>query len=196
VRRIIKAALGGLAGCALVLGATQMASGEAPVTTTTYGGDLVDASSDYSPFDGAKATLRVIETPAGSTFKLRVSGIDAPNAGPEHGAHLHTGWCVEDDNGLAAGPHYNTDVLPGGLSYADAVKSPKTEVWFQLIADEDGTAEYQAAVPFVPKDLDGVMSIIIHRDSTTAGTGAAGPRQACFEFDVPKSWVVEPPPTG
>jgi hypothetical protein len=46
-----------------------------------------------------------------------------------------------EGNGGAAGPHYNSQVWPAGTltAYADAVKSPKTEVWFDLVpSEEDG----------------------------------------------------------
>src|SRR5688500_13281903 len=102
MRRITKAALGGLAGCALVLGGTQMASGGA-VEEYNYSDDLVDLrTGEVDPagnpdphrttFDNGSGTLRIKETPeAGTDFKLRVDGIATSAAGTEFGAHLHTG---------------------------------------------------------------------------------------------------------
>jgi hypothetical protein len=186
MRRITKAALGGIAGCALILGATQAATGEAPVTTYTYAGDLVDLQlTEDGPFDDAQATLRVILTPAGSTWKLRVRGIDETAIAQEYGAHLHVGECVEgDEDGGLALAHYNTEVAAG----KPKVVSTKTEVWFELVPDEQGLAEYQAAVPFVPVDPDGVMSIVIHEEPTNDTTGGAGDREACLPLDV-SAWA-------
>src|SRR4029453_17209525 len=59
---------------------------------------------------------------------------------------------------------------------------------------EDGAASDQVTVPFVPVDLDGFMSIVIHAESTDEDTGLAGARQACFPLAVPKDWIYTPLP--
>jgi hypothetical protein len=106
------------------------------------------------------------------------------------GAHLHTGQCVDGDYadpsigkiaGSKAGPHYNNQMFPSGTltDYALAEKSPGTEVWFDLVpSEEDGAASSNTTVPFVPVDLDGVMSIVVHIQPTEPGTGFASTRQA------------------
>jgi superoxide dismutase, Cu-Zn family len=182
MRRITKVALGGLAGCALILGGTQAANGDTP-DYYYYSGDLVRIVP--GPFDGAKATLRIKQTSEdGTGFKLRIEGIDPSVAGTEFGSHLHVGPCVEG-NGGAAGGHYNHG---GGIS-------EQTEVWFDLVPNDNGNVTYNAVVPFVPVDsnpnyIPGVMSIVIHMlptdktGSTPTGVGSAGPRQACFPLSV------------
>jgi superoxide dismutase, Cu-Zn family len=191
LRRITKAALGGLASSALVLGGTQVASGALSMDTYNYPStDLGDYQESPGPFDSAAAELRVLVTPAGSTFKLTVSGVDPSVAPSEYGAHLHTGICVDGDYaipkkdrvaGWQALGHYNHDVVLGN---SPIEISPKTEVWFDLISEADGTVTYQAVVPFLPVDPDGVMSVVVHALPTNPDTGGAGPRQACMPLDV------------
>jgi Cu/Zn superoxide dismutase len=192
LKRITKAALGGLAGCALVLGGTQAATGALFIEEYNYPSiNVVDLQQDGGSFDGATATLRVRLTPSVSTFKLTLSGVAPAAAGTEFGAHLHTDECVEGDfgdsnadpvikPGLKAGPHYNHTKILGD----PVVISPKTEVWFDIVSDENGTTSYQAAVPFVPVDPDGTMSVVIHVLSTNPATGGAGDRQACVPLNV------------
>jgi hypothetical protein len=62
-------------------------------------------------------------------------------------------------------------------------------------SEEDRAASDQVTVPFVPLDLDGVMSIVIHVESTDEDTGLAGARQACFPLAVPEDWIYQPLPT-
>ena len=54
MKRIAKSVLGGVAGCALIVGATQLASGVSWVKE--YKGELVDYELASGPFDGASAT--------------------------------------------------------------------------------------------------------------------------------------------
>src|SRR5215207_8957197 len=108
MRRITKAALGGLAGCALILGATQSAGGASSVVRQTFSGELTDyntATTDGT-FDSAEALLKVTETPDGTYFWIRVKGIDLEAAGDDFGAHLHTGPCLEDQPSASLS-HYN-----------------------------------------------------------------------------------------
>jgi Cu/Zn superoxide dismutase len=183
VRRITKAALGGIAACALILGGTQAAGGVESVTTYTFAGPLrdLDTSTDDGAFDSATALVKITETADGTTYWIRVKGIDAPSDA-EFGAHLHTGPCIEG-NGTAAGPHYNADVASGKTG-ADVVVSSATEVWFELTPNENGVAVDSTEVLFVPTDFHGdqEMSIVIHAHSTD-DMGVAGPRQACLPLD-------------
>jgi Cu/Zn superoxide dismutase len=207
LRRITKAALGGVAGCALVLGGTQAASG---VLSEIYREQsenlLVDSGG---PFDYAKATLEIAVDVEGdrTTFNLDLtkidpSQLDLSQLDPSQpkivlGSHLHTGPCVEE-TGASAGPHYNHEVVTKSKSLPTGEKtygytaevSPNTEVWFDLELTAEGTtASDETTVPFVPVDPDGVMSVVVHVRETntefgipTPGeiVGSAGARQACF----------------
>jgi superoxide dismutase, Cu-Zn family len=198
VRRITKAALGGVAVCALVLGGTGLASGDVPIYYT-YSEALVDLQQEEGPFDGATASVRIMQTSDnGTNFKLRVEDIASSAEGTEFGAHLHVGSCEEDDfGGKLAGPHYNDQMFPAGTltDYSKAVKSAETEVWFDLVPDDNGITADSTLVPFIPVDLDGTMSIVIHAEQTNPDTGGAGPRQACLPLSAPTDWIYEPPAT-
>jgi hypothetical protein len=201
MRRITKAALGGVAGCALILGATQVATGVS--TVTTHGGKLVDYQEKTGPLDRASAALQVTSSKGQTGFKLSVNGIDRSAAGKEIGAHLHTGPCVEGDYaivdpvtgkvlkaaGSQAGPHYNHDRVLGDLP-PDI--NTKTEVWFDLVPNARGDWTGEATVYFKPVDstlIPGVMSIVIHVLPTDPKTGGAGDRQACFPLNDVSAWA-------
>lgn len=208
MRRITKAAIGGLAGCALVLGGTQGASAalEAKYWFRDALTDLLPTAT--GPFDSAAARLTIAEkTNDKTTLRIRIRGIDPSMAGRTLGSHLHTGECVEGV-GTSAGPHYNHEVVVGGKKFPAAGVlpedlaeiSPDTEVWFDLVPDQDGVAVDQTTVPFEPVDPDSVMSVVVHelptdKDGTTAtGIGSAGPRQACFPLAVSGIFPTTPPP--
>jgi len=208
MKRLTKSVLGGVAGCALILGATQVASGVS--TVTTY--DDVDGSGlplvDYGdlaagPLDGASGALKVTSSKGQTGFKFSVKGIDPSAAGKEIGAHLHTGPCVEGDYaivdpatgkvvkaaGSQAGPHYNHDRVLGDLP-PDI--NTKTEVWFDLVPNARGDWTGEATVYFKPVDstlIPGVMSIVIHVLPTDPKTGGAGDRQACFPLNDVSAWA-------
>lgn len=197
MRRITKAALGGLAGCALILGGTQVASGELLEILRIHE-DTEDLLMEPTsgPLDPAKATITIGQGTNDTTFTIRVTGIDPSVDRQTLGSHLHTGTCVEGD-GVLAGPHYNHDVVVGGKDFPipgkkpgphTAEVSPNTEVWFDLMLDGDGIAYDVTTVPFVPVDPDGVMSVVVHVSATNQATGAAGTRQACFPLSVPQ-WI-------
>jgi superoxide dismutase, Cu-Zn family len=209
VRRITKAALGGLAGCALVLGGTQVASGDLldlldGLKVHKDSGDFL--TSTEQPLDSAKAKITIDKGTNGTTtFSIRVTGIDTsidPSiVGRTLGAHLHTGQCVEGDAGNPsatpsigpgpqAGPHYNHDRATGATTVRI---SRETEVWFDLVPNADGMAYDKTTVPFVPVD-DGVMSVVVHVKDTNPVTGGAGDRQACFPLSV-SGIFPEPSPT-
>jgi Cu/Zn superoxide dismutase len=193
LRRITKAALGGLAGCALVLGGTQLASGISSIINYPYSDELVDLPA-AGAFDDASAALTVKVTPDATNFKIDFTGVD-PSAADDpdgFGAHLHTGVCKKKDASLA-GPHYNHDVVALGVPVGQARISPETtEVWFNLFPSAHGEATASTTVPFLPVDPDGVMAIVVHVDPTNTITGAAGARQACFPLDV-SDWAPTAP---
>jgi superoxide dismutase, Cu-Zn family len=176
MRRITKAAIGGLAGGALILGGTQLASGEEGVTTYTFAGPLRDlqlATTD-GVFDSAKARLKIAETADGTKYSIRVRGIEPSADGDLYHSHLHTGPCIEGD-GAAAGPHYNSQAAAGQTV---TEISSTTEVWFELVPDEDGVATWETSVLFVPTDFqtDQEMSVVIHSLGSSA-------REACLPLD-------------
>jgi Cu/Zn superoxide dismutase len=195
LRRITKAALGGLAGCALALGGTQIASG---VLSTIFREQSENLLTTSGPFDVAKATIRVaVDGNRSTTFNIDLTKIDPSAEGKLLGSHLHTGPCVEG-LGTSAGPHYNHDVVyrnkewpvPGEKIYGyTAEVSSSTEVWFDLIPDAAGVASDETKVQFVPRDLDGIMSVVVHvaptnTDPLLGTVGGAGARQACFPLSV------------
>jgi Cu/Zn superoxide dismutase len=199
VKHITKAALGGLAGCGLILAATLTASGESADTRQVYTGALIDLDTDDTDlylttgaFDTARAKVTIAESAESTMLSIKVTGIDASASGRLIGAHLHVGKCAEGVPGSALG-HYNNQMVPAGTltSYSLAEKNPRTEAWFDIVPDkEDNAASFQTTVPFVPKDVDGHMSIVLHVDPTAEITGAAGNREACFPLSVPQ-WIPQ-----
>jgi Cu/Zn superoxide dismutase len=195
VKRITKAVLGGLAGGALLVAGTQAAGGALPSILKIQGVAEDLLTVDEGPLDSARAKIVIREGTASTTFTIRVTGIDPSIAGTMLGSHLHIGQCIAGA-GSAAGGHYNNDVALG--NYPVTV-SPETEVWFDLVADEEGMAYDSTTVPFVPKDTEltdvtqtpGVMSVVVHllatnTDPLVGPVGSAGGRQACFPLSVPQ----------
>jgi superoxide dismutase, Cu-Zn family len=202
LKRITKAALGGLAGCALVLGGTQAAT--SAVEYFPYPEEeLVDLPAP-GPFDGASATMRLKVSGTGTNFKLEVNDIATSAEGDVFGAHLHTYACDEvpppgePGAGQLGGPHYNDEVVVGGKAFPKpgevpsetiAKVSSETEVWFSFVPNAHGDATDDATVPFVPVDPDSKMSIVVHllptnTDPLLGPVGGAGLRQACFPLSV------------
>jgi Cu/Zn superoxide dismutase len=182
LRRITKAALGGVASCALILGGTQLASGGI-LLQQAFPGWLADLDPDgpvppdvtTGAFDSAKAKLKVTQTTDGNTtFSLEVEEIDG-FVGREFGSHLHVGECVPGVPGAALGHYQNPDLDP-------TLPLEEREIWFKVVPDSNGVAADETVVSYVPKDpdLNGIMSIVIHTDPTNATTGGAGPREVCL----------------
>ena len=196
VRRLTKAAIGGLAGCALVLGGTQVASGSDMLkrylnslgSTDLWTGEADPAIPADTAFDNATASVRIMETPDGTGFKLHVEGIETSVAGETFGSHLHVGPCAapSDDVPDPTKGHYKHD--PNGPA------NPENEVWFDVVPSGTGVATGNTFVSFRPVDDDGLMSIVIHAKPTDA-SGKAGTKEVCLPVVV-TSWVpdVEPPP--
>jgi hypothetical protein len=201
LRRITKAALGGLAGGALILGGTQVAVGVIEMFPTSEGG-VIDLAAP-GPFDKASVTLQVKKNSGdGTNFVLDVTGIDPTAAGQEFGAHLHTKACDDTSSGMPGGPHYNHEVVAGGVPVAEAEISRRTEVWFDLVPDVVGVARDSTTVKFVPVDPEVLdppdpedpvqpMSIVLHNAATANKTGIAGARGACFTLDA--EWAETAP---
>jgi Cu/Zn superoxide dismutase len=190
VRRITKAALGGLAGCALVLGGTQVASGALSNILKIQGFAEDLATSTEGSLDSARAKITITEGTNTdgtnrTTFFVRITGMDTSiMPGTKLGGHLHTGPCVEGDP-AQAGPHYNDQVVNEG-KIAPTVQDPyplnpaevssKTEVWFEFVANAEGMAYDETTVNFKPDDsfpsnplrVPGVMSVVVHvRETNT-----------------------------
>ena len=202
LKRITKAALGGVASCALILGGTGVASGELELLDfLKVHRDSNDVNTSYATLDAAKAKITIdkgtdSEGRKNTTFSIRITGIGPAAVDKTLGSHLHTGPCIAND-GTSAGPHYNHQAALGDTT-PDVNRD--TEVWFDLVADEEGMAMDVTTVPFVPIDSEltdiitkspGVMSVVVHVDPTNsdplAGTvGSAGARQACFPLSVPQ----------
>jgi Cu/Zn superoxide dismutase len=152
----------------------------APVTAyaapaQVFRGDLVDLSAvTADPFGAASAHLVMTPNAQGTTFHLRIKGIDPAVAGEAYGAHLHVGPCVEG-NGAAAGPHYNVSTT------TPPVVDDQTEVWLDFTVTPDGTGAGDATVPFVP--VPGERAVVVHAEET-APNGTAGARLVC----LPVAW--------
>jgi Cu/Zn superoxide dismutase len=198
VKRITKAALGGIAGCALILGATQAAIGESKFITYQWGPKvLADLRPEVSggPLDGASASLRILETPdEGTGFRLRVTDINTAVANKEFGAHLHVGPCNERIIVSTEPTVVSADTTAAHYKHGVGQASPLNEVWFNLAPDEGGVANDETWVSFDISDVTdpgGVMSVVLHRDPTdpTTQTGVAGPREACLPVVVP-DWAA------
>jgi hypothetical protein len=192
VRRITKAALGGVAGCAMILGATQAANGTPPLEF--YSRDavrLIPMSS--SAFDGANVTLEIKQAPDATNFKITVREIVKSETNPVHGAHLHNGPCPEVPLGADTTlGHYkdNTDITAA---------IAENEVWFDLEVNASGEATDSTTAQFVPEDrtfltdpVPGQMSIVIH-DAAAALPTSQSPKLACFPLEVTKApqWIPD-----
>jgi hypothetical protein len=186
VRRITKAALGGVASCALILGGTQLA-GAAVSDIFKLREALSDFTPGPGPFDSAKAKTTIRKTADGGTsWEVRVTGIDVlseveggPVVGRTFGGHLHIGPC---DTATNLGHYRHNTALP-----APEVAMPPNELWFHFTPDAAGMAYNLQTAPWVPVDQDGQMSIVIHLGTADLPTPQS-PKQACFPVDVPQ-WV-------
>jgi hypothetical protein len=184
VNRITKAALGGIAGCALVLSGTEAASG---ALSGIY--KLRESLTDFvtgetGPFDSARAksTIKLTADAEGrpqTTFEVRMTGIDMEGLelGRTFGGHLHVGPC---DTVTNLG-HYRHDPT---LHPEEGLAKPPNELWFNFTPDADGMAYDVQTAPWVPVDENGDgMSIVVHLGTAEQLTKDS-PKQACFPLDV------------
>jgi hypothetical protein len=198
LKRITKAALGGLAGCAMIIGATQAAYGEPPLEFYSPKAALVIMPNSPNPaFDKAKVTLEIKEAPEATNFKITVKDIVKSETNDVHGAHLHNGPCPDPEVGLDTTlGHYKDN-----LSIAAAMS--ENEVWFDLETNIFGVATDSTTAQFVPVDkpvddlnplksdlTPGDMSIVIHEQSAAIPTSSS-PKLVCFPLDVrlAPSWI-------
>ncbi len=148
------------------------------VSTTAVAGNpilsrahLSDLSGLSDPTDGGWAIASATVGNGQTVVVMNVKDLDRSNAGRTLGAHVHVGPCVAGNGGAALG-HYNAG---GGIS-------PETEVWLDFEITNGGTGHATAVVPFEIA-AGTAHSIVIHRDATAPGTGAAGPRLACLPLE-------------
>jgi hypothetical protein len=172
-----------------MLGGTQVASGsdvikryfDVPSLTDLWTAELNPADT---AFDKATATVRIMQTPDGTGFKLRVEGIGTSVAGQEFGSHLHVGRCAAPSalDPDPTGKHYQHDTTGGA--------NPENEVWFDVVPSDNGTATDEAFASFKPVDPDGdgAMSIVIHALPTDPGSGKAGTKETCLPLAVADFW--------
>ena len=168
-------------GCvATVAVAAGLLVGAGPASAASTFISSSDTLTDLQPSvanstDGASAALWSVQTEAGSTYFLFISGLDPAAAWTTYGVHIHVGPCVAG-NGAAAGPHYNSD---------GTTPSPENEVWLDFTVLPGGYAFSFAHVPFTIEPGD-ARSMVIHLEPTQEGgstPGAAGGRQACLPVD-------------
>jgi hypothetical protein len=168
----------------LVLGGTQVASGS-DVIKRLFDDQLADiwaGTTDPADtaFDGATASLRIIETPDGTDFKLRVAGIDTSVADRHFGSHLHVGPCTP-----------GMDTTGGHFQHVkEAGATPENEVWFDVVPNDNGAATDSTFVTFKPEDRSGLgqMSIVIHALPTNPADGKAGQKETCLPLTVGDFW--------
>ena len=182
MKRITKAALGGLAGCAMIIGATQAANGEPPLEfSSRIAVPLVSMSSSEPSAaafltNPAEVNLEIKQAPEATNFKITVNGIIKAATNPVHGAHLHVGPCPQPGGTDTTSGHYKDDKNIG-------VAVAENEVWFDLETNIFGTATDSTTAKFVPVDGDGVMSIVIHAHSAELPTSQSA-KLACFPLEV------------
>jgi hypothetical protein len=154
-----------------------------------YNGPLTDLSPSTSdPFDGAKATARMMGVGGSTFFRVQVRGVDDSAVGKVYGAHLHQGPCGLDEAGApTVGPHYNTSEFDAEKKVYTVIND-QTEVWLDFEVDPFGNARSTARVPFVP--TAGERSITLHAAPTvhhateTAAAGTAGAKLACLPLEI------------
>ena len=98
---------------ATVAVAAGLVVGSGPASAASWYVEASGPLTDFQPSvanatDGASADLWAVQTDAGSTYFLFVSGLDPAAEWTTYGVHIHVGPCVAG-NGAAAGPHYKSD---------------------------------------------------------------------------------------
>jgi len=118
----------------------------------------------------------------GTGFRLRVTGIDPKWEDHDFGAHLHVGLCETPEAIPETEPVQYTNETAG--HYIAPLPAGENEVWFDLVPDEEGVANDETWVQFVPVDVgpEG-MSIVIHGEEASLPT-IASPKQACLPVVV------------
>ena len=129
------------------------------------------------------------------TFKQNAEGLvveatlaNVPNPG-KHGFHVHEkGSC--DDEGKAAGGHYNPDGAPHGYLSHDGHAMAHAGDLGNVVIDESGNATYTGFLPGVSL-VDGKynvngLTVILHEKEDDFGqpTGNAGGRIGCGIISV------------
>ena len=97
-----------------------------------------------------------------------------------YGAHVHTRPCGK--TGAAAGPHFQQDEAPEGVSGDPTYANPGNEIWLDFRTDAAGNAVSGALGDWKPAE-GAANSVVIHEHLTRTApgeAGEAGPRLACL----------------
>ncbi|NYH78817.1 Cu-Zn family superoxide dismutase [Actinopolyspora biskrensis] len=174
----------------------------APTAAAAQPAEKADPSASthsYGTFghheEGATAvTYEPSEVPVGSTAGFLAREIPGNRTGVvaalrglrpdrDYGAHVHTKPCGE--TGSAAGPHFQQEQAPEGVSGDPAYANPHNEVWLDFHTDHAGNA---VTGSFGDWDLEraGKASMVIHEHHTRTApgeAGEAGDRLACLTVE-------------
>ena len=120
------------------------------------------------------------ETTEGLKVSVEITG--APSG--KHGLHIHeNGSC--DDQGMAAGSHFNPDKVPHGLLAKDGVEHAHAGDLGNIEISPEGTGKYEATLPHLKLQdkkygVEG-RAIVLHEKEDDFGqpTGNAGGRIGC-----------------
>ena len=143
---------------------------------------VISGTSDGSSITGS-ASLK--DTPDGLVVSVEING--APPG--QHGLHIHQfGAC--NDQGKAAGGHYNPDAAPHGLLMKDGAGHAHAGDLGNIEIGADGRGRLESTAPGVtlasgPRSVGG-RAIILHEKADDFGqpTGNAGVRIGCGVIEV------------
>jgi Cu-Zn family superoxide dismutase len=160
-----------------------------------YGLAFIAALGLSSTAWAAKGTAEIDGTAEGSDIEgklffedtdkgLRVTGSIENVPTGEHGFHIHEfGSC--DNDGKAAGDHFNPDRKPHGHAIKDGLAKAHAGDMGNLVADQQGLAKIDVLIPNVTLnsgkyDVAG-RAVIVHEKKDDFGQplGNAGGRIAC-----------------
>jgi len=110
----------------------------------------------------------------------RVTGLKASQ---KHGFHVHQFGDSSEADGTSAGGHFNPEETPHALPGGEEESAGHVGDLGNLVANEDGVAEYSAVFDKVALTGEhGVLgrAVVVHHKADTGEqpTGAAGPRAA------------------
>ncbi|NHD16387.1 MULTISPECIES: superoxide dismutase family protein [unclassified Actinopolyspora] len=172
---------------ALVLAVLTAAAPTAAAAQPAEKTDLPASAHSYGSFDHYESGTTAVTydpsaVPVGATagFLSRElpgehTGVTAALRGlrpdRDYGAHVHTEPCGR--TGSAAGPHFQQEEAPEGVSGDPAYANPHNEVWLDFHTDEAGNA---VTASFGDWNLEraGKASMVIHEHHTRTAPGEAG----------------------
>ena len=143
------------------------AKAQAALKGTTEGSPILGKVNFEETAGGLKVTAEVAGAPSG-----------------QHGFHIHeNGSC--DENGKAAGGHFNPDKVKHGLLSQDGFKGAHAGDLGNLEIGPEGSGRYEATFPNLSLSVGKYKvlgkSVILHEKVDNFGqpTGNAGSRIAC-----------------